>query len=216
MITVKTFVFNPFYENTFVLSDETGEAIIVDAGNYTEKENQEIDAYLSDNNLTPVKLVNTHCHIDHISGIEYLKNKYQLQFYANSGDQSLLDGAKKHGLVFGFEIEKAPSIDVEIKGGDTVTFGSSELSVYDVPGHSRGHVALHAKADNFILVGDVLFNNSIGRTDLEGGDYDVLMNSIRTQLLPLEDTTKVLSGHGPHTTIGDERQNNPFLQDVKL
>jgi len=208
---VKTFIFNDFYENTFVLYDTTGECIIVDAGCYSVAERETLVKFIADNKLTLKYLVNTHCHVDHVLGINYLKEYYHVDFLANTYEQYLLANVGIHGQMYGFKVDSPIIIDRHIKGGDSIKFGNSELQVLDVPGHTKGHVALLDKTDNFVITGDVLFKGSIGRTDLPGGDYDQLITSIYTQLLTLNDRTLVYPGHGHNTTIGLERNSNPFL-----
>lgn len=208
---VKTFTFNPFYENTFVIYDDSNECVIIDAGCYSEEEQNQLTDFLTENQLKPKYLLNTHCHVDHILGNKYLKSKYDIEFCANQQDVFLLNNAVEHGKMFGFELEQPPKIDKEINEGDIIRFGNSQFDVICVPGHTPGHVAFYSHEDEFVVVGDVLFKGSIGRTDLEGGDYDILMKSIKEKLLTLDDETLVYSGHGGNTTIGIELKNNPFL-----
>ena len=210
-MNIKTFAFNGFQENTFIVSDETGEALIIDAGCYDEPEIKTVTDYLETNRLTPVKLVNTHCHIDHIVGIPPLKKKLDIPFAASADDNFLLETAIQQGMVFGFSISEAPTIDEEI-GEGKLSFGQSELQVFAVPGHSPGSLAFYSEKDNFVIVGDALFNGSIGRTDLPKGNYETLINSINTKLMVLPRDTVVYPGHGPATTIGKEHDTNPFLR----
>ena len=211
MITIKPFVFNPFQENTFVVYDETNEAIIVDAGCYADNEKNILASFISDNQLKPVLTVNTHCHIDHVVGINYVKENYQIPLQTNKNEEMLLQASLEQGKIFGLNMDTPPAIDHYISDGDTIKFGNSELSVISVPGHSPGSVALYSMPDKAIIVGDVLFDGSIGRTDLPGGSYDTLINSIRTKLMVLPDDVTVYPGHGPSTTIGKEHDTNPFL-----
>jgi hydroxyacylglutathione hydrolase len=211
MITIKTFVFNSFQENTYLLFDETKECIIVDAGCYTQNEYNELSSFIEKNNLTPVKLINTHGHIDHILGIEYFAKKYNLKAEAHVNDIPIIEQASFYGKVFGLDLENHPKIDVYLKEGDVVSFGNSSIQVFHVPGHSPGSVAFYSAPDNFVITGDVLFKGSIGRTDLTGGSLDQLMDSINSKLLTLPDDTLVFPGHGSTTTIGEERNTNPFL-----
>lgn len=208
---IKSFAFNPFQENTFVVSDDSGEALIIDAGCYNDAEIEILVDYLETNNLTPTKLVNTHCHIDHIVGVNSLKKKFNIPFAASVEDNYLLETAIQQGIVFGFALSEAPTIDENIEEGK-FGFGQSELQVFSVPGHSAGSLAFYSEKNNFVIVGDVLFNGSIGRTDLPKGDYDTLINSITTKLLTLPRDTVVYPGHGPSTTIGKEYDTNPFLK----
>ena len=211
MINIKSFVFNAFQENTFILNDETGECIIIDAGCYSPEEKSTVDNYISSNKLNLVKIVNTHCHVDHVLGNAYLSDKYKPEIWANSGDIKLLSEAKKHGIIFGFDIEEPPVITNFLEEGKDLVFGNSTLKILLVPGHSLGSVALYSPEQNFVIVGDVLFKGSIGRTDLPGGSYDQLMNSIFTKLMKLPPDTVVYPGHGPFTTVHEEALSNPFL-----
>lgn len=211
MIQIKVFVFNPFQENTYVLYDETGDCIIVDAGCYTEEEKNALVSFIEKNELKPVKLVNTHCHVDHVLGVDFLMKKFNIPFEANESESNLIRDAKVHGKVFGFEVEQPPYPTTCLKEADEVRFGNSVLKVIHIPGHSMGSIALHSPEQKFIIVGDVLFKGSIGRTDLPGGDYDVIIESIFRKLLILDRDTTVLPGHGPQTYIGEEIMSNPFL-----
>jgi glyoxylase-like metal-dependent hydrolase (beta-lactamase superfamily II) len=211
MIDIKIFVFNPFQENTFVLSDETGECIVVDAGCYDETERNDIDSYIASKNLKCVKLVCTHCHVDHVLGNAYIAQKYNPEIIGHKNDIFLLEDAVEHGKVFGFDVETPPPLHKTIEEGEYLTFGHSKLQILHVPGHSPGSIALYSPEDKFVIVGDVLFKESVGRTDLPGGNYDQLMQSIYKKLMILPDDTVVFPGHGPSTTIHEEALDNPFL-----
>jgi len=211
MIKIQPFVFNAFQVNTYVLSDETGECIIVDAACYTQKEKDSIDQYITSNHLTPVKLINTHCHVDHVLGMNHIVSKYKTTVEANEADVPLLSDAKNHGVIFGFDVEEPPVVTEYLTEGKDVTFGNSILKTFHVPGHSPGSIAFYNPAQKFVITGDVLFKGSIGRTDLPGGDYDQLMQSIYKKLMTLPPETEVFPGHGPSTTIHEEALSNPFL-----
>lgn len=204
-------IFNPFSENTYVVFDETNEAIVIDPGCYSIEEKQSFIQFLKDKELKLVKIVNTHCHIDHILGVNFLKDTYNVDFYANKNDEYILEKAIDSGKMYGFNLDKTPTIDKHISEKDEIKFGNSCLKILKVPGHSKGHLAFYSTKDKFVITGDVLFKDSIGRTDLPGGDLDILMNSIFTKILPLGDDFAVLAGHGADTDIGTERKNNPFL-----
>ena len=210
---IKSFVFNDFSVNSFVIFDETKECIIVDPGCISPAEHEELNGFINDNELKPVKLVNTHCHVDHVAGVNYVKQTYNIPFYAHKDDNSNLEDAERAGQLYGMRIDAPPKVDVYLNHGDVVEFGNSKIDVLHLPGHSKGSVALSAKEDKFVVVGDVLFNGSVGRTDLNGGSLDELMNSIKNVLFKLEDDVVVYSGHGPETTIGNEVRSNPFLLD---
>jgi glyoxylase-like metal-dependent hydrolase (beta-lactamase superfamily II) len=211
MIKIKTFVFNPFQENTYLLSDETGECIIIDPGCYDEEEKDSVTRYIEENQLKCTILVNTHCHIDHILGNAYIASRYNPQIAACSDDLFLLKEANKYAQVFGFSVEQPPLPTLILNENSEIKFGQSILKVLLVPGHSPGSVALYSPEENFVIVGDVLFKGSIGRTDLAGGDYDKIMESIYKKLMTLPPDTIVFPGHGPKTTIHEEALSNPFL-----
>ena len=212
MITIKIFVFNDFQENTFVLSDETKECIIVDPGCNVNAERKELTDYIEKNELIPKAILNTHCHIDHVLGIKFVTEKYQIPFIAHKEDMVLIKNALSFGGFFGINAEQPPMPDHFIEEGEEFTFGNSTLKIFHIPGHSSGSITLYSSNDNFVITGDVLFKNSIGRTDLPGGDYEMLITGITTKLLTLPEDTMAFPGHGPHTTIKDEKRNNPFLK----
>jgi hydroxyacylglutathione hydrolase len=211
MIKLKSFVFNAFQVNTYVLSDETGECVIIDAACYDQKERNVLDQYILSNQLKPVRLIHTHGHVDHILGMRYVAEKYKPQIEVHQDDIRLLTDAKKHGLMFGFDVEEPPVVTGYLNEGEDVTFGNSTLKVFHVPGHSMGSVAFYSPEQNFVITGDVLFRGSIGRTDLYGGNYDQLKQSIYNKILILPQDAEVWPGHGPSTTIHDEVMSNPFL-----
>lgn len=211
MIKIKTFVFNAFQENTYLLSDETGECIIIDPGCYAINEQSIMSKYIEENNLKCTLLVNTHCHIDHILGNAYVAAQYNPQIAAHSKDLFLLSEANRQAQIYGFKVEQPPTPTILLDENSIIKFGKSVLKVLHIPGHSPGSIALYSAGDNFVIVGDVLFKGSIGRTDLAEGDYDKIMESIFTKLMTLPPDTIVLPGHGPKTTIHEEALSNPFL-----
>ncbi|MEJ5316478.1 MAG: MBL fold metallo-hydrolase [Tenuifilum sp.] len=211
MIAIKQFVFNPFQENTYVLYQPQGEAIVVDAGCSTESEFQELLDFVNSQNLTVKCLINTHCHIDHILGIDKLKKQFGVKAYAHFDDFPLLQMAPAHAMMFGLYLETVPAIDETLSHGDLIELNGDSLKVIHTPGHSRGGLCFYAEQERFILTGDTLFNLSIGRTDLAGGNYETLIKSIREQLMVLPDDVIVYPGHGNSTTIGIEKASNPFL-----
>jgi len=209
---INQITFNPFQENTFILWDETKECIIIDPGCYEKNEKEYLSNFIESNNLKPVKLINTHCHIDHILGNKFVSEKWKIDLYMNKKDLPLLEGAGDIAKMYGFENYKgSPYPKYFLEEGDILEFGESKLEILFTPGHAPGHICLYNKEDKFIVSGDVLFNGGIGRTDLPGGNYDTLINSIKTKLLCLQDDTEVFCGHGPSTSIGKERLSNPFL-----
>ena len=204
--------FNTFQENTFILWDNTTDCIIIDPGCYERNEELELVDFINKNNLNPVKLINTHCHIDHILGNKFVSEKWDLELYMNKIDLPLLEGSGDIARMYGFENYKgSPYPKHYLEEGDILEFGESKLEILFTPGHAPGHICLFNKEEGFIVSGDVLFNGSIGRTDLPGGDHATLLESIRQQLFTLPDDFVVYCGHGPETQIGFEKQNNPFL-----
>lgn len=211
MITIRIFVFNPLQVNTYVLSDETGECIIIDPACYTSQEKEMLGQYIAGNHLTVVKSVNTHGHVDHIVGMRHIAQKHNPKIEIHEKDIPTLKDAQKFGSIFGFNIEEPPAITGYLSEGTDVTFGNSSLQVFHVPGHSPGSVAFFNPQQKFVITGDVLFKGSIGRTDFIDGNYDQLMESIFKKIMPLPPDTEVFPGHGPSTTIHEEALSNPFL-----
>jgi glyoxylase-like metal-dependent hydrolase (beta-lactamase superfamily II) len=211
MIKVEKFVVNPLGENSFIISDETGECIFVDPGFFYDEEYEEVKEYIKSNNLTPVKITNTHCHFDHIMGVEFVRNEFKIPFYIHPDDVFWVEKAIDQGKMFGFEMKPVAPPDAFLAENDFVEFGNSKLKIIHVPGHSPGHVVFYSEPDKILIAGDVLFYGSIGRTDLPGGNYETLISNIKSKLFALPDDTKVFCGHGPETTIGFEKRTNPFL-----
>ncbi|MEZ5104387.1 MAG: MBL fold metallo-hydrolase [Draconibacterium sp.] len=211
MIKVEKFVVNPLGENSFIISDETGECIFIDPGFYYEEEFQEITDYIRNNKLKPVKITNTHCHFDHILGVEFVRKEFNIPFYAHEADEFWVERVVDQGQMFGFEINPVSPIDQFLKENEFVEFGNTKLKIIHVPGHSPGHVVFYNEPEPVLIAGDVLFYGSIGRTDLPGGNYETLISGIKNKLFPLPDNTKVYCGHGPETTLGFEKSTNPFL-----
>ena len=211
MISVKKFTFNPVQENTYVVYDESGECVIIDAGCNDDNERNELDNFIAAKKLKPVRLINTHCHFDHIMGITHCRTKYHLQFEIHPDELPLVEQAVEHGDLFGIPMEPVDAPDSFFNEGDQLTFGNSYLQVIAAPGHSPGGVVFYNPEQKILLAGDVLFYGSIGRTDLPGGSFEQLVNNIKTKILTLPEDTIVYSGHGTETTIGFEKKNNPFL-----
>ena len=211
-MNIKIFTFNQFFENTFIISDSTNECIIIDPGCYDKNEKQILQDYILSDNLVPTRLINTHCHIDHILGNNFVSKTWDLELEIHHKDINLLKNSKDIADLYGFvNYEKSPITNKFLVEGDIIEFGKSNLEVLFTPGHAPGHISLYSKNENFIISGDVLFNNSIGRTDLPGGNYNTLIDTIKSKFLCLDDSTVVYCGHGPSTTVGKERINNPFL-----
>jgi len=211
-MNLKQFTFNAYAENTYVLSDETKQCIIIDPGCYDQAEKDILADYISNENLEPVHLVNTHCHIDHVLGNKFVAEKYQLKLVAHKLEEPVLASVVNYGPSMGFIVEPSPPIEVFIDESQKLQFGNTTLAVLFTPGHSPGSVCFYHKAGNTLIGGDVLFQMSIGRTDLPGGDFETLMNSIQQKLWQLPNETVVYPGHGPSTNIAFEKANNPFLQ----
>lgn len=211
MLQIKKFTFNPVQENTFVVFDETKECVIVDAGCHYDRERDELDQFIESNQLKPVRLINTHCHFDHIMGISHCRTKYKIPFETHVNESEHVEIASLQGDFFGIPMEPVDAPDSFFKEGDRLTFGNSYLEVIEAPGHSPGGVVFHNAEQKILIAGDVLFYGSIGRTDLPGGSFEQLVGNIQTKLLTLPEETVVYCGHGPETTIGFEKKNNPFL-----
>lgn len=212
MMQVKTFYVNELRECCYVVYDETQECVIVDPGLQTESEQQRFVKFIDSNNLKPVKLICTHGHFDHIMGNAFITRTYNIKTYIHPEDKAQLERAQQYCQMFGFSIEQPPYDTIDLQDGDKVTFGNSEFEVLHTPGHTRGGVCFYSLPDKLLLSGDTLFAASIGRTDLPGGDYDALMESLKSKLCKLEPQTRVLPGHGPETTILNEMKTNPFLR----
>ncbi len=211
MFTIKTFEFNDFGVNTYVLSSDDNECIIIDPGCYTNTEKRELDNYILENNLTVIKLLITHCHIDHILGITHVEEKYGVGASIHHKGADMLRASVGYGSVFGFEVDKVIKATDYVVEGDIITVGDNQLKVVYTPGHADGSVCYICQKEKWVITGDVLFQGSIGRTDLPTGDFNVLMKSIKTKLFTLDDSFTVYPGHGPTTTIGFEKVNNPFI-----
>jgi len=212
MLQVKYFSFSPIQENTYVLYNEKGDACIIDPGCYTASEQIKLDGFLEENGLKPVLLLNTHCHLDHVFGLDWAAAKYKLIPHMHQREQQMLKMAPASGQMWGLPFHGYEGPLEFLKEDDTVVLGDDELTLLFTPGHSPGHLCFYCKKQAFVVGGDVLFQGSIGRTDLPFGNYDQLISSIRTQLFTLPDETIVYPGHGPKTTIGFEKRNNPFFQ----
>jgi hydroxyacylglutathione hydrolase len=212
MLTVKAFIFNPVQENSYVLYNEEKQCCIIDPGCYFEKEKQELKTFIEKTSLQPVLLLNTHCHLDHVFGNKFVHDEWGLKLHIHQKEKPVLDFAPASGEIWQLPFENYEGELIFIKEGSVIKLGNDELEIRFTPGHSPGHVCFCDEADGFAISGDVLFNGSIGRTDLPGGDFDLLISSIQTQLFTLPDDTKIYSGHGPMTTIGLEKMNNPFVK----
>ncbi len=215
MITIQSFTFNPFMENTYVLSDNTKEAVIIDPGCYEKHEEEELKSYIEREGLKVKLLLNTHGHIDHVLGNAFVKNTWSVPFWIGTHDLTTLRSVIAYAPNYGFQNYQSVEPDHFLDEGDVVKFGNSELQVIFVPGHAAGHIAFYHTGQLFCIGGDVLFQESIGRTDLPGGDFDTLINSIHTKFFAWPDEMVIHTGHGPSTTIGHEKLYNPFCAVTK-
>jgi hydroxyacylglutathione hydrolase len=211
MITIEKFVFNPFSENTYLLYDETGECVIIDPGCYDRYEEKILVEFINSNKLKPVRQIFTHCHVDHIFGANFLFKTFNLIPEIHKAALPFLANGQEQGRTFGFDMPKVTEPGRFIAEGDKVKFGNSELDIVYTPGHADGSICFINYPQKFVITGDVLFRESIGRTDFPTGDFDLLMESIRSKLFVLDDEFIVYSGHGEETTIGYEKRTNPFI-----
>ncbi len=214
MLTVQFFTFNAFQENTYIIYAANGEAIIVDPGCSSPAENNALLHFVSQHNLKVVQLINTHCHLDHILGNQLIASTYGLELFLHPNEEQMLILSPQAAKMYGVQLNAYKGPLHFLKGGDVVTLGEEALKVLDAPGHSPGSICLYSQADGFIIAGDVLFRESIGRTDLPGGNHKALIESIQTQLFTLPEEVVVYPGHGTTTTIGHEKRYNPFLQNT--
>ncbi len=211
MLTVSSFTFSPVQENTYVVHNEAGECCIIDPGCYFGNERNDLKEYIQTSGLTPKYLLNTHCHLDHVFGNKFIHDTWGLIPHLHEKEKPVLDYAPTSGMSWGLPFDGYKGDLIFLREGDTLALGNDSFQVLFTPGHSPGHIVFYCQAQQFVLGGDVLFRESIGRTDLPGGNYETLIASIRNQLFVLPDETVVYSGHGPQTTIGYEKKHNPFL-----
>ena len=211
MIHIKAFTFSPISENTYVLYNDEGKAIIIDPGCYFPAEQETLKNFLTDTGLTPVQLLNTHCHLDHVFGNKWVHETYGLELYIHPNEAQMLELAPVSGERWGLPFQNYNGPIHFLNDGDTLLLGDTEIQVILAPGHSPGSICFYLPSQGDLIGGDVLFRGSIGRTDLPGGDAETLLTSIREKLWALPDETVVYSGHGIKTTIGYEKRNNPFL-----
>ncbi|MCF8335397.1 MAG: MBL fold metallo-hydrolase [Bacteroidales bacterium] len=211
MIQIKTFIFNPFQENTYVIYDETKRCVILDPGCYFPEEQNELTGFISNNSLQPEYIIHSHGHIDHILGTNFLRDRYNIQAIMHKDDLNILRRSKGFGEMVGIETEQPGDPEKFIEEGEKITCGNTAFEVLHLPGHSPGSIGLYNKKEHVIFVGDVLFRRGIGRTDLMGGDHMTLISNIKNKLLSLNDDTIVYPGHGETTTIKEEKAENTLL-----
>lgn len=211
MTQIECITCNPYQENTYLLYDDSAECAIIDPGMYTGDEQNQVLKFIAENKLKPVLLLNTHCHIDHVLGNKFIYDTYGLLPQFHKGEEIVLNAVVSYAPQMGIRYEVSPLPEVYLPESGVISFGETELELIFSPGHSPAHLCFYNKADRFLIGGDVLFYQSIGRTDLPGGDHDLLLKNIREKLFILPDDCRVFPGHGPATTIGFEKQFNPFL-----
>lgn len=215
MISVNILTFNPLQENTYIVADkESKKCVIIDAGNYSASEDRALVNFIKEQELKPVMALNTHGHIDHILGVNFVKETFDVPFAVHSDDKFLVDSAAQHGKIYGLKMKETPTIDKDLKGLDEIKFGNITLQILHTPGHTPGHVCFFEPQNKVLFTGDTLFRESIGRTDLPGGDYSWIMESILKKIVPLGDDVAIFPGHGPRSSIGHEVLYNPFVVEV--
>lgn len=212
MLKVHSFTFNPYQENTYLVYDRQGDCIIIDPGMSNYREEEELKAFIDNNSLNPVALYNTHCHVDHVLGNNYIYQQYGLKSLFHEGEMSTLVAVTTYAPQMGFNYTQAPIGEIFLKENDKISIGGYNLDIIFAPGHSPAHLCFYSEENKFLIAGDVLFRNSIGRTDLPGGNHQLLLNNIQKYIYTLPDDTIVYPGHGPSTTIGHEKNNNPFVR----
>jgi len=212
MLTLKVFTFSPIRENTYVLFNEQRQAIIIDPGCYFSAEEEMLNNYILSKSLEPTLLLNTHCHLDHVFGNRWVHQTYGLELHIHAGEKIMLEKAPISGENWGLPFTNYDGPLHFLKEGDRIALGSDELMVIETPGHSPASICFYCESQQILIAGDVLFRESIGRTDLPGASHELLLNSIREKLWKLPDTAAVYPGHGMQTTIGYEKINNPHLQ----
>jgi hydroxyacylglutathione hydrolase len=211
MLNIKKFTFNPVEVNAIILWDETLECVLIDPACFYPEEEQHLKKFIESNKLKPVRLLNTHGHFDHLMGNSFIEKTWGLKSEIHQDDDYLVQHAETQAMKFGIEMPSPPSSGRFFVDGELIRFGNSELKVIHVPGHSPGGVAFYSEADQLLISGDILFYGSIGRTDLPMGNFNLLISGIKEKLMVLDDKVKVYCGHGPETTIGNEKKNNPYL-----
>jgi len=213
MLHVKSFQFNSFQENTYILHSDNKYAVIIDPGCYLSHEEKELENFIVQQKLTPLAILNTHAHLDHVLGNQFAANRFNVPIYLHKEDHKTLKMVESYAHVYGFEAYKpSPEPEFELEHGDLLKFEDIELKVFHTPGHCPGHVVFYNESNKFVINGDVLFQGSFGRVDLPGGDLEILKKSIFETMFKLPDETTVYCGHGPETTIGREKQFNYIHQ----
>lgn len=214
-MNIVKFIFNPIQENTYIVWDETLECVVIDAGNCSAAEDARLADFITEHNLKPVMAVNTHGHFDHLLGVNYLKQTFGVKFALSAKDEYLRAMAQPSCAMFGLDIQvEVPQIDIDLDSVESISFGDTTLKVIKTPGHTPGCVSLLEEKSGQLFTGDTLFRESIGRTDLPGGDYPSIIGSILNAILPLGDQITIYPGHGEKSTIGHESLYNPFVVEA--
>ena len=208
---IKTFYYNDLRTCCYIISDDSSECAIVDPGCYKESEKTRLVNYIESNSLRPKMILQTHGHFDHVMGNRFVADRWSLPTYLNSGDLAQIRRSGSYGGYFGYEFDEPSDRIIDIKDGDIIRFGNTELKVLASPGHTAGGVLFYNEKEKYVLTGDTIFKGSIGRTDLPGGDYETLMQSLRSKVLTLPDDTVIYPGHGLPTDVAFEKSTNPFL-----
>jgi|TARA_B110000967_G_scaffold67635_1_gene69947 glyoxylase-like metal-dependent hydrolase (beta-lactamase superfamily II) len=211
MTHVHQLTFGPFGENTYLISDEEGNTLVIDPGMYDAQENARMFEYLTAQKLKPIRLILTHAHLDHVFGVNWFNSHYGLIPEVNANEKAVYDSARAVAMQYGLQMDSLVAAEVGLVAETSFRFGEVSFEIRFAPGHSPGSVCFYNEEEKYVISGDVLFQGSVGRTDLPGGDMGTLMGSIRSQLLTMPDEVIVYSGHGPLTTVGQERESNPYL-----
>jgi glyoxylase-like metal-dependent hydrolase (beta-lactamase superfamily II) len=212
LMKIYSFVFNPFFENTYLLSNESGDTWIIDPGCYEKHEQQTLLQYISDHGLTPLAIINTHCHIDHVLGNEFCKRSFDIPLWIPEKEQEMLTSVKVYAPGWGITGYQPAEPDRTIRENEVLSLGDVPFQVLEAPGHSPGHQMLYQEASEILIAGDVIFRESIGRTDLPGGNHEQLLQEIQKKVYTLPENTTIYPGHGPETSVGHERTHNPFVK----
>lgn len=212
MTHVHTFTFGPFEENTYLIADDSGECILIDPGCFEVAEKQQLQRFIAEKGLRPVRLINTHAHLDHVFGVPFATHTWNLGLEIHAAEQPVLERFERTCQMYGIPFsEKMPAASRFVATGETIAFGQTALKVLFTPGHSPGSISLYCAAEGFVVAGDVLFYGSIGRTDFPGSNFETLRQSIHEQIFTLPPETLVYAGHGPTTTVRHERETNPYV-----
>jgi glyoxylase-like metal-dependent hydrolase (beta-lactamase superfamily II) len=215
MITIQDFCFSPFQENTYVLYNELKEAIIIDPGCYTRIEEKILTDFIRKENLKPILLLNTHCHLDHVFGNNYVSETYGLTAHIHPNEQIVLDRLPEAAAKWGVPTDAYKGPIQYIQEGEMIQFGTDQFKVLLTPGHSPGSVCFYHAEQDLMMCGDLIFKDGVGRTDLPGANPSDLIKSIREQIFPLPDSLTIYSGHGPSTTWGREKEHNPYIKHIR-